>query len=90
MAALPLAPHAATHVYEYADDYDELAFVRDATQQDLSQGCKTLPKTQSDLNNLPKWLDEVKAAHKIRTNDGDLGGTPTQLNFKLSGAFGLI
>ena len=27
---------------------------------------------ESDLNNLPKWLDEVKADHKIRTNDGDL------------------
>ena len=64
--------------------------MRYATQQDWSQGCKTLAMTQSDLNNLPKWLDEVKAAHKIRTNDGDLGGTPTQLNFKQSVAFGLI
>ena len=45
---------------------------------------------ESDLNNLPKWLDEVKADHKIRTNDGDLGGTPTQLNFKQSVAFCLL
>ena len=88
MAAL--AHHAAAHEYASADDYYELEFVRDATQQAWSQGCKTLPMTQSDLNNLPKWLDEVKAAHKIRTNDGDLGGTPTQLNFKMLVAFGLI
>ena len=45
--------------------------------------------TQSDLNKLTQWVDEVKAAHKIRTDDGDLGGTPTQLNFKQSVASGL-
>ena len=84
------APHAATYVYESADDYEELEFVRDGNQQDWSQDCKTLAMTQSDLNNLPKWLDEVKAANTIRTNDGDLGGTPTQLNFKQSVAYSLI
>ena len=88
MAAL--APRAATDVYESADDYDELEFVREGNQQDWSQDCKTLAMTQSDPNNLQKWLDEVKAAHTIRTNDGDLGGTPTQLNFKQSVAFCLI
>ena len=63
--------------------------MRDANQQDWSQDCKTLAMTQHDLNNLPKWLDE-NAGHKTRTNDGDLGGTPTRLNFKQSVAFGLI
>ena len=46
--------------------------------------------TQSDLNNHPKTLNEDKAAKKIRTNDGDLVGTPTQLNFKQPVAFDLI
>ena len=43
MAAM--APHAATDVYESADDYDELEFVRDADQQDWLQDCKTLAMT---------------------------------------------
>ena len=30
---------------------------------------------------MTKWVDDVKAAHTSRTNDGDFGGTPTQLNF---------
>ena len=86
MAALE--PHVATDVYEYADDYDEAVwFVIDANQHDWSHEYKIIAMTQSDLNNLPKWLDDVKSAHKIRTNDGDLGGTPTQLNFKQSVAF---
>ena len=51
---------------------------------------KTLAMTQRDLNNLTKWSYEVTAAHTIRTNDGDLEGTPTQLNFKKSVAFRLI
>ena len=87
MAAL--APHAATDVYESADDYDELECVRDVNQQDWSHDCQTLAMTQSDLNNFPKWLDEVKAAHKIRTNYGDLGDITIQLNFKQSVAVGL-
>ena len=37
--------------------------------------------TQRDLNYLTQWVDDVKAAHIIRTNDGDFGGAPTQLNF---------
>ena len=57
-------------VYESTDDYDEVEFMRDANQHACSQDCKTLTMTQSDLNNLPKWLDEVKAAHTIRTNYG--------------------
>ena len=69
---------ATWNVYESsADDFDELEFVRDANQQDWSQDCKILALTQSDPNNFPKWLDEVRAAHKIRTHDGDLGGAPT-------------
>ena len=35
-----LAPHAATDVYESADDYDELEFVRHGKQQDWLQDCK--------------------------------------------------
>ena len=69
-------------MFASADDYDEVEFARDDNQHDWSQDCKTLTMTQSDLNNLPKWLDEVKASHKIRTNGGDLVGTATQLNFK--------
>ena len=52
-----LAPHAAAGVYESDDDYDELEFVRDASQQDWSQDCQTLAMTQSDLNNLTEWED---------------------------------
>ena len=63
--------------------------MRDANQHDWSQDCKPFAMTQNDLNNLPKWLDKAKAAHKIRTNDGDLGGTPIHLNFKQSAASGL-
>ena len=37
-----LAPHTATDMYEYADDYDEVEFARDANQHDCSQDCKTL------------------------------------------------
>ena len=81
---------ADTDVYESADDYDEVDFPRDANQHYWSQDCKTPAMTQSDLNNLLKWLDEVKAAHNIRTKDGYLGSTPTQLNFKQSVAFDLI
>ena len=85
-----LGSHAATDVYEFADDYEEIECLRDTNQHDWSQDCKTLAMTQKDLNNLPHWIDEVKAAHKIMTNDGDLGGTPTQLNLKQSVAFVLI
>ena len=46
--------------------------------------------TQRDLNYLTKWADDVKAAHTIRTSDGDFGGTSTQLNFKYSVASDLI
>ena len=88
MAALN--SQAATDVYESADDYDDVAFVRDANQHDWSHECNILAMTQSDLNNLPKRFDDVTTAHKIRTNDGDLGGTPTQLNFKQLVAFGLF
>ena len=71
MAALP--SHASTDVYESADDYDDVECVRDANQQDWSQDLKkTLAMTQSNLNTLPKWLDEVKVAHKIMTNYDDL------------------
>ena len=62
----------------------------DSNQHDWSQDCQILAMSQSDLNNLPTWLDEVNAAHKIMTNDGYLGGTPTHLNFKQSVAFCLI
>ena len=58
MAAL--ASNAATNVYGSADDYYEVEFVRDANQHDWSQDFKTHAMTQSDLNNLSKWLDEVK------------------------------
>ena len=54
-----LASHTATDVYASADDYDEVEFVRDDNQHDWSQDCKTVSMTQSDLNNLPKRLDEV-------------------------------
>ena len=64
--------------------------MRDANQHDWSHEYKILAMTQSYLNNLPKRLDDVKTAHKIRTNDGDFGGTPTQLNFKQLVAFGLF
>ena len=37
-----LAPHAATDVYEAADDYDEVEFVRDANQHDWSQDYQLL------------------------------------------------
>ena len=67
-----LASHAATDVYESADDYADVELIRDANQHDWSQDSKTLTMTQSDLNNLTKWLDEDKAAHKIRTHEGDL------------------
>ena len=40
MAAM--APHAAVDVYESADDYDEVVFVRDVNQHDWSRYCKTL------------------------------------------------
>ena len=88
MAALK--SQAATDVYESADDYDDVAFVRDANQHDWSHECNILAMTQNDLNNLPKRFDDVTTAHKIRTNDGDLGGAPTQLNFKQLVAFGLF
>ena len=85
-----LASHAATDVYESADDYADVELIRDANQHDWSQDSKTLAMTQSDLNNLTKWLDEDKAAHKIRTHEGDLGDTPTQLNCNQSVAVVLI
>ena len=88
MAALE--SHAATDVYESADDYDDVECMRDANQHDWSHECNILAMTQNDLNNLPKRFDDVTTANKIRTNDGDLGGTPTQLNFKQSVAFGLF
>ena len=88
MAALE--SHAATDVYESADDYDDVEFVRDANQHDWSHECNIIATTQSDLNNLPKRQDDVTTARKIRTNDGGLGGTPTQLNLKHSVAFGLF
>ncbi len=77
-------------MYESTDDYDDVVFVRDANQHDWSHECNIIAPTQSDLNNLPKRLDDVTTAHNIRTNDGGLGGTPTQLNFKHSVAFGLF
>ena len=46
--------------------------------------------TQRDLNCLRKWVDDLKAASTIRTNDEYIGGTPTQLNFKQSVAPGII
>ena len=79
MAAL--ATRAATDVYESADDYDEIEFVIVANQHDCSEDFKTLAMTQRDLNYLTKWVDDVKAAHTIRNNDGDVDGTLTQLNF---------
>ena len=42
-----MAPHAATDVYESADDYDELEFVRQGKQQDWLQDCKN---TRNDSN----------------------------------------
>ena len=87
MAAL--TPHAASDVHESADDYDEVECVRDVNQHDWSQDCNTLAITQSDHNNLTIWVDEVKTALKSKNNDGDLGGTPTQLNFKQSVTSGL-
>ena len=63
-----LASQTATDVYASADNYDALEFVRDDNQHDWSQDCKTVAMTQSDRNNLPKRLDEVKAAYKIRPN----------------------
>ena len=70
MAALE--SHAATDVYESADDYDDVEIVRDANQHYWSHECNILAMTQSDLNNLPKRFDDVTTAHKIRTNDGDV------------------
>ena len=77
-------------VYESADDYDDVECMRDANQHDWSHECNIIATTQSDLNNLPKRQDDVTIARKIRTNDGGLGGTPTQLNLKQSVAFGLF
>ena len=88
MAALE--SHAATDVYESADDYYDVEVMRHANEHDWSHECNIIAMTQSDLNNLPKRLDDVTTAHKIRTNDGDSGGTPTQLNFNQSVAFGLF
>ena len=88
MAAL--APHAASDVYESADEYDYVEFVGDANQHDWSRDWKTLAMTQSDQNKLSKWLDEANAAHNIRNNGWSLRGTPTHLNFKQPVAFGLI
>ena len=76
-----LAHHAATDVYESTDDYDQIKFVRDANQQHWLHDCKTLAMIQRDLIYLTKWVDDVKAAHTIRNNDGDVEGTATQLNF---------
>ena len=75
-----LAHHAATDVYESTDDYDQIQFVRDANQHHWLQDCKTLAMTQMDLNYLTTWVDDVKAAHTIRNNNGDFEDTPTQLN----------
>ena len=76
-----LAHHAATDVYESTNDYDQIKFVRDPNQHHWLQDCETLEMTERDLNYLTKWVDDVKAAHTIRNNDGDSEGTPTQLNF---------
>ena len=84
MSLSALAHHAATDVHESTDDYDRIKLVRDANQHDWLYDCKTLAKTQTDLNYLTKWADDVKAAHTIRNNDGDFGGIPTQLNFNQS------
>ena len=46
-----LASHAATDVYESADDYDEVEFVTNANHHDWSQDCKTLAMTQTHLQN---------------------------------------
>ena len=50
----PLAYHAATDVYEFTDDYDQIQLIRDANQHDWLQDCKTLAMTQRDLNYLTK------------------------------------
>ena len=70
-----LAHHAVTDVYESTDDYDQIKCVRDANQHHWVQDFKTLEMTQRDLNYLTKWVDDVKAAHTIRNNDGDFEGT---------------
>ena len=67
-------------MYESTDDYDQIKCVRYASQHHWLHDCKTLTITQRDLNYLTKWVDDVKAAHMIRNNDGDFEGTPTQLN----------